>query len=471
MLLYLMLCFHLATLGSLRAVSKSLCVLADGDLAAPIDVPGRDEFAAMGRELESMATKLSSIVAAVRNDASLVAVAGERVSESSRGLARRTEEQAASLGQTTSTMRGISSAVSHHADVATQADARMAELRRVGEAGAQAMDQAVEKMARIEQGAARVAEIVGTIDAIAFQTNLLALNAAVEAARAGEHGKGFAVVAAEVRQLAQRAATSAHEIRDLISGSRDEAAEGARGVRAIAHEMGQLLAGVREVGDRLREVAQASQQQSRGLDNVAAAVGNLDQLTQSNAAAVEAAAATASGLLTRSRSLSTVVSHMRLRQGTADEAREFVERAAALVRERGWQAAHAELHAAGNPFSDRDLYVFAFDRQGIYRAFSSNRAKVGQPLSSVPGLDAKRLVEDAWAAVDAEGRGWIDYDIVNPATGAVTPKSSYVLGIDAQLLLGCGVYRNVSVAAAAGRPALAPKRPVAATPPPSLATA
>lgn len=445
---YLVLCFHSATTRSLQAVGRGIAVLADGNLATAVSVPGRDEFAVMGRELERMATALSSLVAAVRNDASLVGTAGERIASANRGLAERTEAQAASVEQTTATVREISHTVARNADAARDADTQMTGLRRVAESGGEAMTAAVHTMSRIESGAAKVAEIVATIDAIAFQTNLLALNAAVEAARAGDQGKGFAVVAGEVRQLAQRAGASAGEIRALIATSRDEAGEGARRVRAIENEMTKLLAGVRDVGDRLRGIAQASQEQSTSLSQVNEAVGSLDQITQGNAMAVEAASATAEGLLHRSRSLAAAVSHMKLRQGTADEARAFVERAAALVARAGWAQAQAQLHAKGNPFSDRDLYVFGFDRQGIYRAFSSNTAKVGQPLSSVPGLDAAKLVRDAWQIVDSDRSGWVDYDIVNPTSGAVTPKTSYVTAVGPDLLLGCGVYRNVSKVAA-----------------------
>lgn len=445
---YLALCFHRATAGSMRAVGSSIAGLAAGNLTATVSVPGSDEFAAMGREVERMATTLSSMVAAVRNDASLVGTAGERIASANRGLAERTESQAASVEQTTATVREISSTVARNAQAVREADAQMSSLRRVAESGGSAMVAAVDTMGRIESGAGKVAEIVGTIDAIAFQTNLLALNAAVEAARAGDHGKGFAVVAGEVRQLAQRAAASAGEIRSLIATSRDEAGEGARRVRAIEKDMTQLLAGVRDIGDRLRGIAQASAAQSDSLAQISEAVDSLDQITQGNATAVEAASATAQGLLHRSRSLAAAVSHMKLRQGTADEARDFVERAAALIQRAGWEQAQGELHAKGNPFSDRDLYVFAFDRQGIYRAFSSNTAKIGQPLSSVPGLDAAKLVRDAWQIVDNDRNGWVDYDIVNPTNGAVTPKTSYVTGISKDLLIGCGVYRNVTQPAA-----------------------
>jgi methyl-accepting chemotaxis protein len=445
---YFMLCFHVATAGSLRAVGRSLTLLAEGNLAAPIEVRGRDEFAAMGRSLELMATRLSAMVAAVRNDSSLVGTAGERVARSSHSLSQRTEVQASSLGQTTVTVREITSTVARNAQAAQAADQEMARVRQVAESGGAAMAAAVQTMDRIESSAGKVAEIAGTIDAIAFQTNLLALNAAVEAARAGDQGKGFAVVAGEVRQLAQRAAAAAGEIRTLIATSRGQAAEGARCVRTIEAELSQLVAGVRDVGDRLRGIASASQSQSDSLRQVTEAVGSLEELTQGNASAVEAATATADGLLLRARSLADAVAHMRLRQGTADEARSLVEQAAQLVERRGWGPAQAELHAPGNPFADRDLYVFAFDRQGVYRAFSSNRAKINQTLSGVPGLDAAKLVRDAWQVVDEERSGWVDYDIVNPTTGAVTPKTSYVMGVSRELLLGCGVYRNVSAKAA-----------------------
>ena len=445
LLLYLTTCFTVATLGSLRAVSRSLERLARGDLASPVEVQGRDEFAQMGQELERMAASLSSIVAAVRNDASLVGTAGERVASASRGLAERTEEQTDSLRQTTATVRDISDTVARNAAAAREADGQMGSLRDAAEAGSQAMSAAVETMTRIEGSAARMAEIVTTIDAIAFQTNLLALNAAVEAARAGTAGKGFAVVAGEVRLLSRRAGESAGEIRTLIGASREQAGEGAQRVRAIRTEMTQVLDGVREVGDRLRSIAQASVQQSAGVTQVTDAVGNLDQITQGNASAVAIATSTAESLLHRSSSLSAAVQHMKLRQGTADEARLLVEKAAALARDAGWAAAQPLLHAPGNPFSDRDLYVFAFDRDGIYRAFSSNPAKIGQPLSSVPGLDAAKLVADAWRTVDEQGNGWVDYDIVNPTTGAVTPKTSFVVGVHDGLLLGCGIYRNVAV--------------------------
>jgi methyl-accepting chemotaxis protein len=441
--LYLCMACYRSIVGSLNAMRKVLSALAEGNLAISADIRGKDEFAEIGHGIEAMAHNLSNIVSTVRNDASLVATVGERMDRANRGLAERTEQQASSLQQTSASVQELNETMQRNAQAARQADESMTRVRSVAEAGSQAMQGAVTAMGRIESNAERMADIVGTIDSIAFQTNMLALNAAVEAARAGDHGKGFAVVAAEVRQLAQRASQQAGEIRDLIATSRSEASEGAKRVRSIDTELTQLVASVREVADRLRTIASDSLAQSSNLAGVASAVQGLNTLTQTNATAVESAAQTAESLLARAQKLSAIVRHLRLRQGTADEARILVEKAAALVQRVGWGAAQVELHDVGNPYSDRDLYVFAFDREGIYRAFSSNPSKLNTPLAAVPGLDAAKLVADAWSVVDTEGSGWVDYDIVNPTTRAVTPKTSFVLGIDRHLLLGCGVYRNV----------------------------
>ena len=449
---YFMAAFWYATAGALAALKKSTDVLASGDLLAPVAINGRDEFAAAGRALESMAARLSAIVASVRNDASLVTTTGERMTTSSRALAARTEAQAGSLQQTAASVRSISATVEKSAAALRQTDLEMDRVRMVAEASSQAMQAAVQTMGRIEASSGKVAEIVGAIDSIAFQTNLLALNAAVEAARAGELGKGFAVVAAEVRQLALRAAASAGEVRELIAASRDEAADGARRVRAIGADLAQLVHGVSDVGQQLRRIAEASQAQSAGLVQVSQAVGSLDEITRHNATAADAAVEAAEGLHLRARNLAAAVAHIKLRQGTADEARALVEKAAALVQRLGWQSAQPVLHRAGGEFIDRDLYVFAFDRQGVYRAFSSTPGKVGTALAAVSGLDAAKLVRDAWSCVDNDRTGWVDYDIVNPTTGAVTPKTSYVCSAGKDLLLGCGVYRNTAAQAAEPAP-------------------
>jgi methyl-accepting chemotaxis protein len=458
-MLYLMAAFYRSTVDAFGALQKSVELLAAGDLSTSVEVIGRDEFAQIGRALEQMTASLSATVASVRNDASLVAATGERMTASSRTLAERTDEQASSLGQTSVSMREIGETVHRNADAVHSADEAMLRVRSVAQSSSAAMQEAVQTMGRIETSAAQVAEIVSTIDSIAFQTNLLALNAAVEAARAGDQGKGFAVVASEVRQLAHRAAASAGEIRKLIASSREQAGDGARRVRAIEADMSQLATGVHDVGDRLRSIAEASQAQSASLAQVNEAMAGINEITHSNAEAVETATAAAEGLLQRSRNLAAAVAHIKLRQGSADEACTLVTKAAALIKRVGWQAAYAEIHRPGGDYIDRDLYVFAVDRQGVYRAFSSNPAKIDTPLSAIPGLDATKLTNDAWQCVDGNGSGWIGYEIVNPTSGAVTPKNSFVMGIGNDLLIGCGVYRNSATTAAVALGTARPEAP------------
>ncbi len=446
--IYLVLALHSAIGASIQAVGHGIGVLADGNLAAAISVPGDDEFAAMGRELERMAASLSSIVAAVRNDASLVGTAGQRMAEANRSLSARTEDQATSVEQTARTVDEIIRTVARNAEAARQADAQMADLRNVAEASGAAMAVALETMSRIESGAGKVAEIVATIDAIAFQTNLLALNAAVEAARAGDQGKGFAVVAGEVRLLAQRAATSAGEIRNLIAGSRDDAGEGARRVRAIEKEMTQLLAGVRDVGDRLRGISQGSQEQSTGLTQVGQAVGSLDQITQGNAAAVEAAGSTANSLLQRSTQPG--------RGGVAHQAAPgHRRRGARLRRARGRAGGAGRLDAGpdraarqGQPVQrPRSVRLRVRPPGHLPRLQLEHRPRSARRCRAFPAWTPRSWCATPGSAVDSDRCGWVDYDIVNPTNGAVMPKTSYVIGIGPDLLLGCGVYRNIAGAA------------------------
>lgn len=457
-MLYLIAAFYRSTVAAFSSLQKSINVLASGDLSTSVEVIGRDEFTDIGRALEQMVAGLSAMVASVRNDASLVAATGESMTARSRSLAERTDAQAGSLEQTSVSMREIGEAVDRNSDTVQSADEAMLRVRSVAKSSNSALQEAVQTMGRIETSANQVAEIVSTIDSIAFQTNLLALNAAVEAARAGDQGKGFAVVAGEVRQLAHRAAASAGEIRVLIAASRELAGDGARRVRAIEADMSQLAVGVHDVGDRLRSIADASQAQSSSLAQINAAMAGVNEITHSNAEAVEAASTAAENLLQRARNLAAAVAHIKLRQGSADEACALVVKAAALIQRVGWQAAHAEIHRPDGEFIDRDLYLFAIDRQGVYLAFSANPAKINTRLSDIPGLDAVKLTNDAWQCVDGHGSGWIGYEIVNPTSGAVTPKNSFVVGISTDLLIGCGVYRNTATNASPGsaQPAAAP---------------
>ena len=292
----------------------------------------------------------------------------------------------------------------------------------------------------LEDSSRRVSEIVSVIDGIAFQTNILALNAAVEAARAGEQGRGFAVVATEVRRLAQRSGQAAGEIRGLIAQSRTQVEATVARVQATAGSLNAVVDGVRGVSERLRGIARTSAEQSQGLEEMAAAVGNLDEITRRNAELVEESTQASQALVMRAGVLSAAVASLRLRQGSADEARALVDRALALVQQQGRSASHAALHSADEGFVDRDLHVFIVDRDGRYQLHGAKSEMEGRRVHDLPGIEGDRFVRDAFAAA-AKGGDWIEYQIVHPVTGQVQPKASWVQDVDGRTVIGCGFYR------------------------------
>ena len=377
-------------------------------------------------------------------------MSGETVASGSRSLAERTEQQATSLRQTVVTVQQLSAAVAANADEASRLDALTAQLRDQAEQGGAEMRDSIAAMSELEDGSRRVGEIIGVIDGIAFQTNILALNAAVEAARAGEAGRGFAVVAAEVRSLAQRSSVAAAEIRSLIARSGEQVDASVRRTRKVGDVLGELVDGVRRVSQSLQGIAAASARQSTDLAEMTASVGNLDEITRRNAEMVGQSTQAAGDLVSRAGALRESVSMIRLRQGSADEAQTLVSRAHELVRARGLSGAAATLHSRDDGFVDRDLYVFAIDRAGRYVVHGAKPEMEGRRVHEVPGIDGDRFVREAWAAAESnDGRGgWVEYDIVNPGTGEVQPKASFVVAIDRDHFIGCGIYRAQALAVA-----------------------
>ena len=445
LLIYLALAFYASFSAALRALRHAVNASADGDLARPINIQGRDELADIGGSLERMNVNLSAMVAEIRSSAVRVGMSGQTVSTSSQQLAVRTDSQASSLRQTVATVGQLSNAVAANAAAAGEVDQLTGRLRQQSEAGGQAMRESVAAMAGLEASSRRMSEIIGTIDGIAFQTNILALNAAVEAARAGESGRGFAVVATEVRMLAQRSAAAAGEIRTLIARSTEQVNASVRQTRDVGAVLDAVVDGVRKVSDALRGIATASAKQSADLEEVSQTVGNLDEITRQNAAMVEESSGASQELVDRASALSAAVASIRLRQGSADEAKLLLERALKLARGQGLEAAMATLQSREQGFVDRDLYVFAIDREGRYRLHGAKPEMQGKRVHELPGIDGERFVRDAWA--HADHGGWVEYSITNPETGLVQPKASYVLKLDERLLLGCGIYRQVAVAA------------------------
>ncbi len=270
--------------------------IAQGDLSAEVDVSRGDEFGDLMKSLAAMNASLGRMVSQVRQSTDNIATASAEIASGNSDLAARTEQTSSNLQSTASSMDALTHTVQHSADNARQASALAASASTVAEKGGAVVRQVVSTMEEINASSKKISDIIGVIDGIAFQTNILALNAAVEAARAGEQGRGFAVVASEVRSLAQRSAEAAKEIKSLIGTSVDKVESGTRLVTDAGSTMGEIVQSVRRVADVVGEITAASAEQSSGIAQVNQAIGNLDQMTQQNAALVEQSAAAAESL-------------------------------------------------------------------------------------------------------------------------------------------------------------------------------
>ena len=286
--------------------------IAAGDLRAAAQSDRRDEFGQLQAALATMVQKLRAVVGEVRGGIESVSTASQQIAAGNHDLSGRTEQAAANLEQTAASMEELTGTVTQSTDTAHRARQLASGAAQAASRGGEVMDEVVASMGQISGSSRRIGDIIGTIDGIAFQTNILALNAAVEAARAGEQGRGFAVVASEVRNLAQRSAQAAREIKTLIGASVDTVDTGARQVSQAGQAMGEIVSSVRQVADLIAEIHAASSEQRDGISQVNQAVSQLDQMTQQNAALVEESSAAATALRDQAVRLSQAISLFRL---------------------------------------------------------------------------------------------------------------------------------------------------------------
>ncbi len=307
------------TRGITRPLGEAVRVaraVADNDLTSHITLGGRDETGQMLDALRQMNDNLAQVTGRVRQGADSIAIAAREIDAGNQDLSARTERQASALQQTAASIEQLTSAVRQNADSARQANQLAAHASQVAGEGGQVVAGVVQTMGAIDASSRRIADIIGVIDGIAFQTNILALNAAVEAARAGEQGRGFAVVAGEVRALAGRSAEAAKDIKALIGDSVAKVDEGSQQVAQAGRTMESVVDSIRRVADIMGEISAASAEQSTGIEQVSQAIGQMDQVTQQNAALVEEAAAATGSLKTQAAMLAEVVAAFRMRGGS-----------------------------------------------------------------------------------------------------------------------------------------------------------
>ena len=332
--LLLLLCALVVALGSvcawlitrsitapLQAAVKVAETVAAGDLRTHFGQAASDEIGDLMRALQGMNEALRKVVSEVQTGTTAIATASGEIAAGNADLSARTEQQASSLEETASSMEELTSTVKQNADNARQANQMAVAASSVAERGGSIVSQVVDTMGAIDTASTKIVDIIGVIDGIAFQTNILALNAAVEAARAGEQGRGFAVVATEVRNLAQRSAAAAREIKTLIGDSVEQVNNGTRLVQQAGSTMGEVVDSVRRVTDIMAEITAASAEQSMGIDQVNQAIAQMDQVTQQNAALVEEAAAAAESMQDQAARLAQVAAGFQLEHMASAPAR------------------------------------------------------------------------------------------------------------------------------------------------------
>ncbi|MFM0476155.1 methyl-accepting chemotaxis protein [Paraburkholderia strydomiana] len=305
--------------------------IAAGDLSEAIEVKSRNEIGRLFAGIKRMQESMASMVTAVRSSTESIDTGAREIAMGNTDLSQRTEQQAASLQETASSMEQLTGTVRQNAENARQASQLAVNASDIATRGGEVVSQVVTTMQDIASSSSKVVDIIGVIEGIAFQTNILALNAAVEAARAGEQGRGFAVVAGEVRSLAQRSASAAKEIKELIGDSTDKVQSGSALVGRAGTTMDEIVQAVRRVTDIMGEISAASEEQSGGIEQVNRAVVQMDEVTQQNAALVEEAAAAAGSLEDQTRQLQAVLSGWKV---ASSPARSFAAQAEPQVKAR-----------------------------------------------------------------------------------------------------------------------------------------
>ena len=420
--------------------------LARGDLGEPLLAHGAPGLGLLPATLAEVGEHMFRVAVDVRVGTTAIATTAGFVAGDNTALSQRTESQASALQQTAASMEQLTTTVRQNADHARQAHQLVASASAAAGQGGQVVGEVVQTMGSIRESSRRIVDITGVIDSIAFQTNILALNAAVEAARAGEQGRGFAVVAGEVRALAQRSATAAREIKQLIDESVSRVEAGHRLAEQAGSSMSGMVNSVQSVARIMGDIVQASEEQSAGLEEIHRAIAHIDDTTQRNGALVEAAAHTAGSLEAQAQRLARAVGdwHLGAREfGNAEQARALAEAGAQYVRTHGVERGKQAISDPQGPFVDRDLYLGMCDASGTIVANGGNPRVIGVDGNAVKDVQGRYFVKEIMRLGQNPGTGWVDYQWQHPLTRETMTKSAYVQAVGVEgLVISCGFYKK-----------------------------
>lgn len=440
---YLGMALHRGIAQSLHSMLQGVRAVTEGDLSRRFSIPGRDEVAAIGAELDKMTRQLSRMTGDVRGAALRVGQASQAVADDGHQLATHSQWLAARLREATGGLNELDKAITHSADSASRLCTQLRQLGERVSTGNASMAESLTAIEALEASAKRVAEINGVIDDIAHQTNLLALNASVEAARAGGAGRGFAVVAGEIRQLAQRCSASAAETRELIDETSLQVARCSASVREADATLSSLAHDMEDVTGQLDALARDSTEHHQRVLSTADGVRELSDGTQQNMQGVRRCGDNARLLVAQSQGLQQSVGSIKLRYGSTDEARAMVERGLHRIAEVGLTQALAEFNQPHGPYRERDLYIFCLDSEGCYLALSLKPSLVGHRFQDTPGLPisaTERFLAQA-RAVLANGPGWVEFDGGEGTVQRYTQRTVWVAPLEHGGLIGCAAMR------------------------------
>jgi methyl-accepting chemotaxis protein len=433
---------HWSIKGKFHKLSESLESIGLGELSGRAETILEGQTGRVIDSVHQMNRDLVGIVRQVRGSADRIRVGAAEIAAGSSELSHRTEEQASSLEETAASMEELTSTVKQNSENAELANRLAQGATQVATRGGEIVNHVVQTMSDMQSSSKKVVEIVSLIDNIAFQTNILALNAAVEAARAGEHGRGFAVVASEVRNLAQRSAGSAKEVKQMIYNSVERVDNGSKLVGEAGATMTEIVNAVKQVSELMSGIADACAQQNAGIQEINRTISSMEQVTQQNSSLVEQTIAATHLFEDEVGKLQDVVGHFKLdRAEGRNTCVDLVRRGVAHIREVGRHKACDDFDDPRGDYIFGEFYISAFDVRGVRMANGLDPASRGEHIYEIRDADGRQHVRAIIEKAKSRGKGWEDYKWTNPVTRRIEPKSVYFELVD-DVVVTCGIYRN-----------------------------